>query len=182
MSFAEDMQRGRYAIRGALSVQNGTSLLNLHAATAIDALPAEQDMDLLVRPVLLAGINNPSVGFYNQLGITAAQTTGGPVGLLVIKNNQAAASYTYPAPTTATVAAVSGEAVPLNTARKGLILCNISANWISLAVNAAAVLYSGITLPPQGGTWEMDEYTFTTGQIRSISSAAGSVLAIQELT
>ena len=85
-----------------------------------------------------------------------------------------------PAPTAASVGVASAEAVAVNTSRTGLILVNTSSAWISLAFGAAAVLYSGITLAPLGGTFVMDNDTFTTAQIRAIASAAASNLAIQE--
>lgn len=91
-------------------------------------------------------------------------------------------SLTASAPTAATVGVTSAAAVNTNANRKGLVLVNTSVNTISLAIGAAAVLNSGITLLPSGGTWVMDEYTFTTGEVRAIASAASSNLSIQELT
>lgn len=88
-------------------------------------------------------------------------------------------ALTGSSPTAATVGVASAEAVPANANRKGLILTNTSDNTISLAFAAAAVLNSGITLYP-GGTFNMNEYCFTTAQIRAIASAASSNLAIQE--
>ncbi len=77
--------------------------------------------------------------------------------------------------------AASGVAVALNANRKGLVLVNTSANRISLGFGAnAAVLDSGITLMPNGGTFAMDEYSFSTAAINAIASGAGSNLAIQE--
>jgi hypothetical protein len=89
-------------------------------------------------------------------------------------------ALTASAPTFASVGVTSAEAVPVNTNRKGLMLVNTSANYISIAFGAAAVLYSGITLNPGGGAWWMDEYCFNTAQIRAIASGAASNLAIQE--
>ena len=88
-------------------------------------------------------------------------------------------ALTASAPTFATVGAASAEAVAVNTSRKGLMLKNTSANVISIAFGAAAVLNSGITLDA-GEYWYMNEYTFTTAQVRAIASGAGSNLAIQE--
>ena len=85
------------------------------------------------------------------------------------------------APTAATVGVASAQAVAANSSRKGLVLTNTSSNVISLGLSGnAAVLNSGITLAPYG-TWIMDQYTFTTGAIAAIASAAGSNLAIQEM-
>lgn len=83
------------------------------------------------------------------------------------------------APTAATVGTGSASALAANASRKGLVMMNTSANTISLGLGNAAVLYSGITLPPNY-VWVMDEYTYTTQQIFAIASAVTSNLAIQE--
>lgn len=84
------------------------------------------------------------------------------------------------APTAATVGVTSAQAVATNSARVGLVLTNTSSNTISIAFDNAAVLNSGITLPPNGGTFTMGEYTFCTGAVYAIASGASSNLAIQE--
>lgn len=84
-------------------------------------------------------------------------------------------------PTAATVGTSSASVVSSNSSRTGLVLTNTSSNIISIGIGAAAVLNSGITLYP-GGHWEMDEYTFDTGQINAIASAGSSNLAIQEFS
>jgi hypothetical protein len=91
-------------------------------------------------------------------------------------------SLTGSAPTAVSVGITSVSAVASNANRKGLILTNTSANTISLAIATAAVLSSGITLNVNGGVWVMDEYSFTTAEIRAIASGAASNLAIQEFT
>ena len=83
------------------------------------------------------------------------------------------------APTAASVGITSAQAVASNANRKGLVLVNTSSAVISLGFGNAAVLNSGITLPPYG-MFEMDEYTFDTGAVNAIASAASSNLAIQE--
>ncbi len=90
-------------------------------------------------------------------------------------------ALTAAAPTAATVGVATAQAVASNASRKGLILTNTSVNTISFGIGASAVLNSGITLYP-GGTWQMDEGTFTLGAINAIASAASSNLAVQELT
>lgn len=91
-------------------------------------------------------------------------------------------ALTASSPTAATVAATSGSAIGANSNRRGLVLINTSPNYISLGFGAAAVLDSGITLNPNGGTYVMDEFTFTTSAVNAIASSAGSNLAIQEFT
>lgn len=120
------------------------------------------DVDVLTLPsVTLASQNNPfasAVPVNTKTALTAS------------------------APAAATVGIASAQAVASNASRKGLALINTSANWISFGLGAAAVLYSGITLAPNGGTWVMDEYTFTTAAVNAIASVASSNLAIQEYT
>lgn len=83
-------------------------------------------------------------------------------------------------PTFATVGATSASALAANANRKGLQVINTSNNTISLnVVGGTAVLNSGITLYP-GGSWDMDEFSFTLSAIFAIASAAASNLAIQE--
>ena len=90
-------------------------------------------------------------------------------------------ALTAASPTAATVGVASAEALATNANRRGLVLVNTSDNTISLGIGAAAVLNSGITLQP-GAIWTMNEYTFSTGAINAIASAAGSNLSIQEWT
>lgn len=95
--------------------------------------------------------------------------------------NVSKTALTASSPTAATVGVASAQAVASNSSRKGLILVNTSANYISLGLGATAVLNSGITLAPYG-TFVMDEFCFTTGAVNAIASAASSNLAIQEYT
>ena len=85
------------------------------------------------------------------------------------------------APIAASVGVASAQAVAANPNRTGLILVNTSANAISISFDGnAAVLNSGITLNPNGGTFVMDEFTFTTKAINAIAGGAASNLAVQE--
>lgn len=90
-------------------------------------------------------------------------------------------SLTAASPTFASVGTSSGTVVASNVSRKGLTLVNTSSNRISLAFGATAVLDRGITLYA-GGSFYMDEYSFTTAQVNAIASAASSNLAIQEFS
>lgn len=82
-------------------------------------------------------------------------------------------------PTTATVGVTSSQIVAFNSSRRGLIVINVSIHTISIGIGVVGVLNSGITLYP-GGVWNMDDYSYTTGSINAIASAAGSVVSIQE--
>lgn len=90
-------------------------------------------------------------------------------------------ALTASSPTFATVGTGSAQAVASNASRKGLILVNTSVNVISVGIGATAVLNSGITLKP-GGSWNMDEYSYSTAVINCIASLGSSNLAIQEFT
>lgn len=90
-------------------------------------------------------------------------------------------ALTASAPTFATVGTSSASAVAANASRKGLTLVNTSANRISLGFGATAVLDRGITLYP-GGSFFMDEYSYSTATINAIASAAASNLAVQEFS
>lgn len=106
-------------------------------------------------------------------GVTTVTTITNPVSSKV--------ALTGSAPTSASVGVANAQAVASNANRKGLVLTNVSVNRISLGLAQTAVLDDGITLYP-GGVWCMDEYTFMTGAVNAIASAAASDLAIQELT
>ena len=103
-------------------------------------------------------------------------STGNPVPV------SSKVALTASSPTFDTVGVASAEAVASNGSRTGLVLINTSANTISLGLGAAAVMNRGITLNASGGTWVMDEYTFTTSAVNAIASAGSSNLAIQEFT
>ena len=83
------------------------------------------------------------------------------------------------APVAVSVGVASTQILATNAARKGAAIVNTSAARISLGLDAPAVLDSGITLFP-GGSFVMDEYTFTTGIINGIASAAASNAGAQE--
>lgn len=127
-------------------------------------------------PWIVAGggtAGSPASGIVTVQGI-ASMT---PVQVTVNKTALTAAS-----PAAATVGVATAEAVAAAATRKGLILVNTSNNWISIGIGVDAVLYSGITLAPLGGSWQMDEYCFSTAAINAIASAASSNLAIQQFT
>lgn len=85
------------------------------------------------------------------------------------------------APSQVSVGVASAQAVASNENRVGLILTNISTGTIYLAfASNAAVLGSGIVLTPNGGIFNMDEYSFTKEAVNAIAHAASSGLAIQE--
>lgn len=132
--------------------------------------------DVTDRAARLLGVVSGSVGVSNFPASYAV--TGAFFQSLQPVSSKTA--LTASAPTAISVGVASAEAVAVNANRKGLLLVNTSVNYISLAFGAVAVLYSGITLNPQGGSFWMDEYSFTTAQVRAIASAAASNLSVQE--
>lgn len=91
-------------------------------------------------------------------------------------------ALTASAPAAASVGVTHGQVLAANANRRGLVLVNTSTNVISIAFGSSAVLNSGITLEPNGGSFTMDEYTFTTAAVDAIASGGSSNLAIQEFT
>jgi hypothetical protein len=134
-------------------------------------------------PVAVDGSGHVHVAF--TVADTLSVTLGAalPAGTNAIGTVSTKTALTASAPTAVSVGVASGVVIAANANRKGLVLVNTSTASISLnCVGGAAVLYSGITLNAGGGVWVMDEYTFTTAEIRGIASAAASNLAIQEYT
>lgn len=129
---------------------------------------------------------------YNPISLAYEPLTvmGGSVSIGTVNQGTAGSSpwrvrhdndLTPSSPAAATVGVTSAAAVSANVNRRGLILVNTSTATISIAFGTAAVLNSGITLTP-GGVYNMDEWSFDTGEVRAIASAASSNLAIQEFT
>lgn len=72
-------------------------------------------------------------------------------------------------------------AVAANTQRKGLVLTIIpgtAAPRMTFSLGTTAAFGNGINLVP-GGVWQMDDYTFYTGDIYAIATAGGT-LGIQQ--
>lgn len=86
------------------------------------------------------------------------------------------------APATVSVGVASGEVLARNASRRGAVFVNTSNNRISFGIGTAAILDRGITIYGNGGTWQMDEFTFTIEAINAIASAAASDLAVQEFS
>lgn len=90
-------------------------------------------------------------------------------------------ALTGSAPGSATIGATDAQIVPANASRRGLIICNNSANRVHLGLGNTAVSGKGIYLAANSGVWVMDAYTFTLQEIRGIASGAGSLISFQEL-
>lgn len=85
------------------------------------------------------------------------------------------------APTQIDVDSTSKEIVAENYGRVGLVLVNLSDNtaYIAFGTNAA-VVGSGIVVLPFGGSFAMNEYTYSKEAVNAISHADNSLLSIQE--
>ena len=140
------------------------------------------------QPVLCDNVTDGTLGtgFTQQMKIMDG-TVGSTNKLVVDSSGRltvvlSTKSSTGNSPTAVSVGTSSTSVLSSNASRKGLVLVNTSANFISLGLDgAAAVLYSGITLTPNGGTWVMDSQTYTTGAIHAIASVASSNLSVQEM-
>jgi len=171
-------------ISGTVTANAGTDLntsaLNLEATQTVVAasLSVVDDWDESDRVKV-----NPIVG---QAGVQAgagATTANTQRVALATDANTVAVSYTAltgNAPGAATVGVASAQCLASNANRKAAFFVNTSVNTISIAESGqAAVLNSGITLPP-GAAYSMVPPFVTTGQVNCIAAAASSNLSTLE--
>lgn len=84
------------------------------------------------------------------------------------------------APATANVTTASTIVVPANASRKGLTIINLTNTRVFLSFESnAATVNSGIMLA-NGGSFSMDNFSFTLGAVRAIVASGNSILSIQE--
>lgn len=84
-------------------------------------------------------------------------------------------------PANVLIGLTSSQVVAFNGARAGLALVNISTSTVYLGLDGNnAILNAGIALLPSGGTWAMDDYTFSTGRVNAIAHSDNNILAVQE--
>lgn len=84
------------------------------------------------------------------------------------------------APAQVDVDTTSKQVVAENYGRAGLYLTNLSTGTMYLGFGNTAVVGSGAVLLPSGGSFSMDEYSFTKEAVHAIAHANNSLLAIQE--
>jgi len=115
-------------------------------------------------------------------GIKVQPATGGEgaVSATTTRTVHSLVSKTF-TDSTATATTSSGTMLASNASRKlGTTIVNTSDSIsVSLNVTDAAVVNQGFTLKP-GGTFYMDENSFTTGAITGITSTGTAVLSIME--
>lgn len=117
-------------------------------------------------------------------GVPAAlgQTTKANSMPVVIPSDQTLSTKTAlnaNSPFQVSAGVTSGVFLASNTSRTGMCAVNVSGATACFGLGVAAVLNSGICLYP-GGSWCMDEFSFTTGAINIIAGAATSVVSGQE--
>lgn len=152
-------------VSGSVSVSNLPATQPVSGSVSVSNFPATQAVSGTV-----AATQSGTWTIAN----TSFQATQSGTWIITTKN-----ALTSNSPSAASVGITSSQILATNASRKGLILVNTSSANISLGLGTAAVLNSGITLYP-GGTFNMDEYCFTTAAINAVASIAASNLGIQE--
>ena len=78
------------------------------------------------------------------------------------------------------VLTTSSEILAENYSRSGVVLMNLSDSTVYISFNSSAVLGSGMAILPFGGSWTMNDYTYSKESIEAISHSTSSLLGIQE--
>lgn len=171
-----------YILQGGISTQSGTSTQNAGIALVFPKVPLSVfGVTNTLSPSLLCAHKYTSQYDSNIVSLSAKQDSIGNIRLCV--NTQASDVITPKTATAVSVGVASGALVAANTTRRHLILVNTSAAArVSLGFGAAAVLDSGVTLYPNGGSYEMNESegNLYRGAINAIASAAATNVAVQE--
>ena len=82
---------------------------------------------------------------------------------------------------TLTATTSSQEILAANTRRRWAIICNSGANGLWLGFGVAAVVGTGVYVPPSGGTLVIDGDNRWQGSVTGILAAATSVIGTMEL-
>lgn len=182
---------GDVSLKSAVSVTGQVSVVgNVSAAVAgnVSAVVTGNVSATVVGAVSVVGqvsiIGNVSV--VGQVSVIGPVSVTGQVSVIGKVSTQTERTAFVPlSPGHVSVANSTCLAIAANTSRAGLVLTNKNLTGagipVYLGIATIAVLGSGIVLYPNGGTWVMDEMTFSTGSIAAIASAAGvASLSIQE--
>lgn len=164
----------------ALSTYDGItgSFGNFRSATALNKYPSLAELKLKVLQSIACGIL-PSSTNNAVVAITAAQFAK---SLDLAVNPMTTPIQTPSAPASVSVGVASGVLLAANTARRHVVIVNTSGSTISLGFGEDAVLNSGVTLMPSGGSYEMSaqQGNLYLGVIKAIASGAASNCAVQE--
>lgn len=178
-------QGGAWTVQANAGTNLNTSALALSATQTngtqktqvVDASGNVQSSgDVAARKIFVANTDGTNTQTVKAASTAAASTDPGAV--VVLSSNFPVLTGTTG--TAVSVGTASTSTVASNANRAGLILVNTSTARISCTVGTA-VLNSGVSLFP-GGTWTMDQYTFTTAAIACIAGAAASNISVQEFT
>lgn len=171
-----------YILQGGISTQSGTSTQNAGVSLVFPKVPLSVfGVSNSLKPVLMCGLKYTSQYDSNILACSVVQDASGNIRLAVNTRSEDAVSPA--APTAVSVGVASGVLVAASTTRRHLVLVNTSAAArISLGFGNAAVLDSGITLYPNGGSYEMSEAegNLYRGAINAIASVAATNCAVQQ--
>ena len=163
-----------------LSTYDGVSgsLQNFRSSTALNRYPALTELKLKVLQSIACGVLPASTN--NTIVAITASNFAKSLDLAV--NPMTTPIQTPSAPAAVSVGVASGALVAANTGRRHLVIVNTSAAYVSLGFGANAVLYSGITLNPNGGSYEMSAQAgnLYLGAINAIASVAASNVGYQE--
>jgi len=167
-------------LSGGLNTQSGTSTQDFFQAFTWQRQPKRSWVSKTLQPGLLCGVDSTSATSNLVKTIGCNQDALGKTRLLTSATKLA----TPAAPTAVSVGVASGAVLTGSGNRRWAVFVNTSLNWISLGFGSAAVLYSGVSLAPSGGSFEMSEQlgNLNITTVNAIASGAASNLAIQSGT
>jgi hypothetical protein len=125
-------------------------------------------------------VSNNKRSFNPDYTVEATDQGGGVLRQIVEVANLSSPASAANAPTFATVGTTSSEIIAANIDRKGLVLVNDSTKICYLAFGDTAVIGRGIRLNANGGSFTMQESTFTTQSVNAIATYINSNMTIQE--
>ena len=168
-------------------IQQNTGEQNLRGGISQDGQPLTFRLTTTGTPVLIMGAKQSSTDSNKNAptAVSVIQDIAGNNCLAVVDVGKIASQkITQSSATAVSVGVASGVLLAANTSRRYALFVNTSAAYVSLNFGAAAVLYSGITLSPNGGSYEMSigAGNVTTQEVRAIASAAASNVGVQEGT
>jgi len=168
-----------FLVRGGYLSQNGTALQNLMESMNWSTQPLPDfTIGTEGRVSLTTGMIHTSATVNQIVAITALQRVNGEV---VLQTSPQGAALTMEAPVQVSIDAATEVLTAADTDRRYWGVTNNGSNRVSLGFGAAAVLDSGITLQPNGGSFEMSEAqgNLFTGAINAIASAAATLVGTQ---
>lgn len=174
------------AITGTVNVSNTVNITgSITGAVDISTMPAiTGTVDIATMPAITGTVDISTIpAITGTVSVNSMPAMTGTVSISTMPVMSTKTALTPLDPTNASITATSSQAVAANSSRKGLVIINTGANIVSLGLGTTAVYGKGITLNANGGTWEMDEYSFCTNAINAVCfSLLTSSVAVQEFT